>query len=266
MTLKSKITSKTTSQSTNLANGGTPMRPLAKDAMLDFLQAVPAMLQGRALRRVTPRLPDAAGPTHGIVDRNGQLHGSMSVLVIGESTVSGVGAATHEQALAGCLARELSRRSGKSVAWEAVGRNGARLADIGRELLPRIVETRPSLVFLVAGVNDVLQLTAPSVWGRELGALIEYFGASGCEIVVTGTPSFGQFPALKSPLREFLARRAHALDRVSAEVCRTHGATLVRFDALVLDGVFFAEDHFHPSASGYAQWANLLAESVTGNP
>lgn len=242
------------------------MRRPAKDLTLDLIQLVPSLLQGRALRRQIPRLPDAAGPTRGTVVLTGKPAGSISILVLGESTVSGVGAATHEESLTGWLARGLADKTGNAVVWEAVGRNGARLADIGRELLPRIEGTTPSLVFLVAGVNDVLRLTRPAVWGDELAALIGYFGATGSEIVVTGTPLFEQFPVLESPLREFLARRGHALDRVSAEVCLAQGAVFVPFGGLVLDDEFFAADRFHPSASGYAQWANLLAEKAAGMP
>lgn len=242
------------------------MRRPAKDLMLDLIQLVPSLLQGRALRRQIPRLPDAAGPTRGTVVLAGKPAGPISVLVLGESTVSGVGVATHEQSLAGWLARGLADRTGHAVQWEAVGRNGARLADIGRELLPRIEGTAPSLVFLVAGVNDVLRLIRPTAWGAELAALIGYFSASGCKIVVTGTPLFEQFPVLESPLREFLARRGYALDRVGAEVCLAQGAIFVPFGGLVLDDEFFAADRFHPSASVYAQWANLLAEKAAGMP
>lgn len=55
-------------------------------------------LQGRAVQRNTPRLPAAAGPTVGGVDGP---EPALRLLVVGESMVAGVGAATHAEALSG---------------------------------------------------------------------------------------------------------------------------------------------------------------------
>lgn len=84
--------------------------------------------QGRRTRRITPRLPDAAGA------RNGCATGSsadrpLSLLTLGESPVAGVGVDKHEQAITGCLARALAQRLNRSVAWQAYGRNGATVRD-----------------------------------------------------------------------------------------------------------------------------------------
>lgn len=232
--------------------------------MLDVVQVVPALVQGRKLRRDTPHLPDAAGPTRGTAHPPRESAGTLRILVIGESTVAGVGAPTQELALAGGLARGLAQKTGRAVEWEAVGKDGARLDAIRRELLPRILERRPSVVFLVAGVNDVLHLTPPMVWGARLGALIDHFEAAGSKVVVAAVPPLEQFPVFGAPLRDFLVRRAEALDAMSARVCRERDVVFVPFGGFVLDARFFAEDRFHPSASGYAQVADLLAERAAG--
>ena len=57
-------------------------------------------LQGRRVRKHTPRLPEAPGPTVGTIPAAGY---ALRLLVIGESTVAGCGAPDHAQALTGQL-------------------------------------------------------------------------------------------------------------------------------------------------------------------
>src|SRR5215213_1408517 len=79
-------------------------------------------VQGRGVRRRTPRLPDAAGATEGVVPGRGE---PLRLVVLGESTVAGIGAAAHERALTGCVAAALARATGRPVRWRAAGRSGA---------------------------------------------------------------------------------------------------------------------------------------------
>src|SRR4051812_22325617 len=75
-------------------------------------------LQGRVTRWKVGVLPEAAGVkrgTHGKGD-------ARKLLVIGESTVAGLGASDHEKALAGQFARVLSERMGRAVEWHVVGK------------------------------------------------------------------------------------------------------------------------------------------------
>ena len=68
--------------------------------------------QGRRVRKRVGKLPDAAGETIG---QFGEYEENLNLLAIGESTVAGVGASSHADALGGQLARFLSLEIGKSV-------------------------------------------------------------------------------------------------------------------------------------------------------
>src|SRR5687767_6193719 len=92
--------------------GGVVILPLAP-----FL-----FVQGQIARWKVGVLPGAAGSTQGIAGNgNGE---PAKLFVIGESTVAGLGARTHETALAGQFATQLSQRIGRPVAWSVVGKNG----------------------------------------------------------------------------------------------------------------------------------------------
>src|SRR5438045_3921803 len=92
-------------------------------------------LQGQITRWKVGTLPEAAGEKHG---KHGTGDDTAKLLVIGESTVAGLGARTHELALAGRFATELSERIGRPIEWRVIGKNGVTARRTIDELVPQI--------------------------------------------------------------------------------------------------------------------------------
>src|SRR5262245_23079188 len=111
-------------------NGWQAKYLIAGAAILPFSPLL--YLLGQHTRRKIGLLPEAAGDTTGIV---GEGADSVELLVIGESTVAGLGARTHEMALAGQFAHRLAKRIGKQVKWLAIGKNGVTAKRTTLELL-----------------------------------------------------------------------------------------------------------------------------------
>jgi len=110
-------------------------------------------------RRTALRLAPAAGAAQGLAATAEQSGTPLRLLVLGESTVAGVGAACLEQALAGQLAVALARRLARPVQWQALGENGITAGEACRRLLPQVGE-RFDLV--------VLDLTDPDTPAHQL--------------------------------------------------------------------------------------------------
>ena len=100
------------------------LRRLSRVAMIPVAPLL--LLQGRRLKRNSPRLPDAAAPWHGTIAGPRPLR----LLVLGDSTAAGVGAPTQDDALAGNLARELNMLTSRGVDFRSVGANGASSKDL----------------------------------------------------------------------------------------------------------------------------------------
>ena len=230
--------------------------------VLDAIQALPALIQGKHVMRSVPRLPEASGPVDGNVPapREGApIARPLELVVIGESTAAGVGARTHEDALVGRLARHLAATRGRSVHWRVAGRNGATIRRIRHRLLPEIANNPADVVVIVAGVNDVVAGRSGAEWSEHLRAMLDVLAGPGRAVIVAGIAPFRDFPALPSPLRPFLERKARRLDGLTREICEEYCAVFVPFDAGERIGPdFFASDNFHPSEAGYAQWAALI--------
>ena len=244
-------------------------------AATPFLPAL--ALQGIAARLRTPRLPEAAGPRQGWVQppqANSQANARippaqrpLNLLVLGESTAAGVGADDQAQGIAVQLAEQLATRSAMDVRWQVLGQTGLTLAQVRRQLLqPTRPPGRPlDIALVLIGVNDVVRLTPERVWVREPHGLIADLHPRARHIVFTGVPPVGSFTALPRPLQDVLGVRATLLDLRLQHVAASHlHTTHIPTSAPV--GPQLARDGFHPSPSGYAGWAESLAQALGDLP
>lgn len=212
------------------------------------------------MKRTALRLPEAGGPQQDQYRIAGCQARPLRLLLLGESTVAGVGVASQQQALAGQLAAQLAQRLGRSVEWQAIGSNGARARDCLSALMPRVQEYS-DLAVLVLGVNDTTHLTTRWRWRREIGQLLESLQARSQRLLLCGVPPVGEFAALPQPLRGWFGLRASLLDGDLRDLARRKNCLHVPVVA-GLQPELLAADGYHPSALGYRQWAGLLADQL----
>lgn len=219
---------------------------------------LPALLpQGAWVVYWTPRLPDAAGPTTGVVAGDGP---PLRLVVLGESTVAGIGATSHADALSGQVARALGVRLGRAVAWQAVGRTGATARDAIATLVPQLAG-RADLLVVALGVNDVMWLRTPAQWAADLGALVDAARArlEAPAVVVVGMPPVRDFRVFPQPLRLVLGLRARALDDATRLAVAVRPGVVSVHPAVAFSPEWFCDDRLHPSPRGYARWADEIA-------
>jgi lysophospholipase L1-like esterase len=221
-------------------------------------------LQGQMTRRKVGTLPDAAGELTGVAGGVGEL---TKLLVLGESTVTGLGASTHDKALAGRFAHELSKKLDRPVKWTVVGKSGVTAARTITELLPLVPDEKFDYILLGLGGNDVLRLSSPRKWRRDMTRLITLLREKNpaAIVFVTNCPMIGASPVIPNPTKAILWRLSRLHDRNIRDFSsRMDGVFYYRqphdFHA---DG-FFA-DGIHPSEQGYADWSAAMMKFFREN-
>lgn len=199
------------------------------------------------MRATTPRLPAPDGEHTG-------GKGKLRLVVVGDSTAVGTGAASLSEALPGRLGKLLGAR------WRAVGRSGATASDVLRDHIDDAAGGPADVAVLLVGWNDAMRLRSPRAFGRDLGTLIDRLRAASPEgrVVVVAPPTFRSFAVLPQPLRMALGAHATNLARVAERVAAEKGVVL----APGFDGVSVAADRFHPDAAGYAGLAKGVAATL----
>jgi lysophospholipase L1-like esterase len=195
-----------------------------------------------------PRLAEASGP------RAGRGTG-LRVLILGDSSATGMGVATQDQALAGQV---VSRLGG--VQWQLLARSGATTAQ-ARIMLEGA--GRCDVAITALGVNDVLRHTRTKRFLAEQTALLHDLRAiHGARLVIaSAVPPLGDFPTFPDPLNGYLGARALRLDQALQTACHATGAVHLPFD-LTPSPEWLARDGLHPSAQLYAEWGRRIAGLV----
>ena len=228
--------------------GGAAILPLAP-----FL-----LVQGQIARWKVGVLPGAAGATTGFAG-NGDADAA-KLFVIGESTVAGLGARTHETGLAGQFAKQLSLRIDGPVSWRVVGKNGVTARRTIDELLPQMPDEQFDYILVGLGGNDVMRLSSPKRWRRDMTELLSTLREKSPDaaIFLSNCPMIKMSPAIPHPTKAILW-----------QLSRMHDANIREFTGKMekvfyypqpadvpLEG-FFA-DGIHPSEQGYSDWSAAM--------
>jgi lysophospholipase L1-like esterase len=216
-------------------------------------------LQARQVRRTTPRLPEPPGSRAGTAGQ-GPL---VRLLVAGDSGAAGVGAATQAEALCGQLVQRLSRHH--TVQWCVLAVNG--LDSPGLLQLLQDAPCAPfDVVVLSMGANDATGLCAPGQWARwqnRLAVLIA-MRFSPALLVHCAVPPMHACRALPQPLRWFMGHWATQMNRSLAAVLiePEPARRTMHWHPETTTTAGMSEDGIHPSASGYATWAEALSRHI----
>ncbi|MEO7538670.1 MAG: SGNH/GDSL hydrolase family protein [Pyrinomonadaceae bacterium] len=222
------------------------------------------LLQGQITRWKVGILSDAAGDKFGCT---GAGENPVKLLVIGESTVAGLGARTHEFALAGQFAKQLSDQIDRPVAWQVVGRNGVTARRTIDELLPKVPEGQFDHILVGLGGNDVMKLSSPIKWRRDMTELLGILRDRypDAVIFISNCPMIILSPIMPEPIKTILWQLSKMHDANIREF--TSGMERIFYYPqpadVTLEG-FFA-DGIHPSEQGYADWARAMMQYFAEN-
>lgn len=215
------------------------------------------LVQGRWVRQRTPVLPEPPGPRAGVIGQGPVLR----LLIVGDSSAAGVGAAHQDEALSGRLTQALARDF--TVHWRLQACTGHKLADVRAAV--RGLPAEPFDVVVVAvGVNDATGCTRMAHWLHGLQSLVTELKQrhQNQQVILSALPPVHLFPALPQPLRWYLGRCATRLDQAQRRWgAGQPGCEVVGAD-FPMDLRYMAHDGFHPGPLAYEAWAGALAERI----
>lgn len=216
-------------------------------------------MQGQYTRWKVGRLPDAEGDLSGVFAGESE---AINLLAIGESTVAGIGAKTHREALTGQFARHLCRKTGKTVRWHALGVSGITIKRTLDELVPKIPDKNFDVIVVALGGNDVFTFNSPQNFRRDMYELLEILRAKNpnAKIFLANVPMVRDFIALPNPLKFVLTQLAKLHHFNAIDLVKQMENVYYFDDVKRVDNEFFS-DGIHPSAVGYNLWTEAMVES-----
>lgn len=229
------------------------------------LPALPLLyVQGRRLRARIPRLRSARGPSGTIGEENAS---SLRITFVGESSMAGLGAATHKEAFAGSFSQEIASQLTRRVHWQVFARSGFVTSRITRSLIPRI-DPQSDLVVVGTGGNDAFRLRSPRRFRAEIMQLVRTVRdrCGTVPVFFVRLPPIREFPAFSRLMKRTIGRLGELLSDELQEVADSlpdvyfdnRTGTLEELAREQRLGVNFRElfsDGVHPSRLTYQTWA-----------
>ncbi|UHD45033.1 SGNH/GDSL hydrolase family protein [Aureimonas altamirensis] len=234
-------------------------------AFLTWLMFPVYVWQGARIRRRIERLRPPEGPLAGYFGPHAESP-HIRLLVLGDSSAAGVGVDRMEDSLAVRLAERLHAVSGLTVAWRAIGSNGAVSAELRDYVVPNIAREAFTHIVLMVGTNDVKNFHGQRRFKKGFGGLLYALRARWPQARIVWSPpvDMRRVPALPRGIGAVLEMRADLFRRLGTRLCHERGAipsiTLPR-----VEPAGFSRDGFHASAEGSAYYAGHLVSYVIGD-
>jgi len=240
------------------------------------LPVVPILyVQGQQVRKNVPNLPEATGleGTSAIGEK-----GNFRVLIIGESTMAGVGVTTNEEGFAGSFATALHKKLDKTIHWKVFAKSGYSAQKVLELIIPTIPKESFDLIVLGMGANDTMEVNTPYTWGKHvrqiLTTLREEFRTT--PIAFTNMPPVGEFEAFPPLLQMALGNLSFLLKEELQQIVSSFPN--VYFDGRQLTIEEWIKEHHpslskselfsdgvHPSKVSYQVWAQQFADFLLKN-
>jgi lysophospholipase L1-like esterase len=191
----------------------------------------------------------------------------LTLVVLGDSSVAGVGADAAEDTLTYGVAKALSDQY--RVSLHALGVSGSRLSHVVVDQLPQVEGLDPDIVLVCVGTNDVTHGTTIREAKRQLRLLVAGLAevAPNARVIVSGLPPAETAAAFHRPLRDLLGLRALLFTRLYRAELTPHGISVFDIAKLTRSAFhgkreMFSADLFHPSSAGYAFLAAIYGRAV----
>jgi len=187
-------------------------------------------------------------------------------VALGDSTAVGVGAAKgggYPERLAGKL-----RPAYPGLELLNLGQSGATASGVLADQVPRALATKPRLITLGIGINDVGLQLPDDAFALNLEEIVVPLRRLEAPIAIANIPDLALAPAVAGLVpRSIYERRIELFNEHVAATAARHGLTLIDLygwsrDALPGRPELFSSDGFHPSARGYDVWAERMLPQV----
>ncbi|MFK7921254.1 MAG: SGNH/GDSL hydrolase family protein [Bacteroidia bacterium] len=231
-------------------------------------------LQGKRIKASVPKLPEAKG-VEGQAIFAKSAKPNLKMLAIGESTIAGVGVATHEEGFVGTLAKELAQRLQAQIDWKVYAQSGYTVKSITKRIVPQISEREIDLIVIGIGGNDAFELISPKRWREDSQNLIldlrEKFPNS--LMVFCNMPPIKEFPAFTSLIRMTIGNLVEILGEELYELSQDFEKVHYHKEVITLSGWMkkhdvkgstndFFSDGVHPAKLTYQVWAKDMADEI----
>jgi lysophospholipase L1-like esterase len=163
------------------------------------------------------------------------------------------------------LAGILSARTEVPCALTNLAFDGASVAAVVERQLPSVTRTRPDLVSVTVGMNDIRDPAfSEDGFATGLGVLLDGLAATGATVLTCTLPDIAAIMTVPAGLVELARQRMRQASDIIRAQAAARGAVCLDAWAMpeAADPGLFGPDRIHPNASGHQLMADAFAALI----
>ena len=144
--------------------------------------------------------------------------------------------------------------------WQVVGKNGVTARRTIDELLPEMPSEHFDYVLVGLGGNDVMKLSSPVKWRRDMTELLSTLRKRQPEAVIfiSNCPMIILSPIMPEPVKSILWQLSRMHDANIREFTRDMNRVFYYPQPVDVEIEGFFADGIHPSEKGYGDWSRAM--------
>lgn len=190
---------------------------------------------------------------------------SKTLLILGDSTGTGIGATNPEDSVAGLLAAHIG-----ATYVENGAKSGSEVSSL-QDQIAKIKLPHYDIILIQVGGNDVVRFHDSKEVSLLLGSFLTVLNDRADTIYVMSAGDMGTVTLFPWYVRPYFSYATLALHGAFTAICTQYGAHYINLyeppatNPFVLDPEhYLAPDHFHPSSLGYRAWFEKFLKVENG--
>lgn len=202
-----------------------------------------------------------------IISNNIMATSSLTYAALGDSLTTGVGVSDEAEALPNLLAQRLSGAD-KKIILTNYSVPGYKTADLINELLPEAIVANPDIVTLLIGVNDIHNQVSVTDFKNNYEQILSRLKeGTKARVYVVNIPFIGADKLMLPPYQYYFDGQTKEFNTVIKDLAVKYQVSYIDLYTPTVNlfkktGDHYSADLFHPSASGYKIWADIIYDSI----
>ncbi|MFA6995380.1 MAG: SGNH/GDSL hydrolase family protein [Patescibacteria group bacterium] len=188
-------------------------------------------------------------------------------VALGDSLTAGVGLSNYNDSFPYLLARRFGK-SDQAVTLKDRATPGTKTEDLLDKLLPLAIKDGPDIVTVLIGINDIHGIISADNFKNNYDRILSRLTKeTSAKIYVINLPFIGADTLVLPPYNYLLDARTKEFNKIIKQLANKYSVSYIDLYTPTValfktSGAHYSVDLFHPSATGYKIWADIIYDNI----
>lgn len=191
---------------------------------------------------------------------------NLTYVSLGDSLSAGVGTNDYKQSYPYLTAEKLS--SINNITLKDISYPGFKSADVKNILLPITLSTKPDIITILIGVNDIREDISNNEFKNNYEQIVQSLTKNTkAKIYIISIPFLGSSSLILPPYNYYFNFKTNEFNKIIKNLSTKYNVGYIDLYSPTItefkkSDSYYSADLFHPSAKGYAFWANIIYDDL----